>query len=105
MNFSFLVESEKIRRELARFHDENIELTKQKDVLIITHDLQMKKLQENYSNKLREAEQWPDRLQTELKHQREQHRLQMIELEQRLTENFTTVNGNPLIFHERISFS
>lgn len=90
-NFSFLVESEKIRRELGRIHDENIELTKQKDVLIITHDLQMKKLQDNYSSKLREAEQWPDRLQTELQHQREQHRIQMIELEKRLTDNFTTV--------------
>lgn len=92
-SLSFLVESEKIRRELARFHDENIELTKQKDTLIITHDIQMKKLHETYSNKLREAEHWPDRLQTELKQQREQHRQQLIELEQRLTNNFTTVKS------------
>jgi hypothetical protein len=42
--------------------------------------------------KLREAEQWPDRLQMELKQEREQHRIQMIELENRLKENFTTVS-------------
>jgi 2-succinyl-5-enolpyruvyl-6-hydroxy-3-cyclohexene-1-carboxylate synthase len=59
--------------------------------MIITHDIQMKKLQDQYSMKLREAEQWPDRLQTELKHEREQHRIQMIELEHRLKENFNTV--------------
>jgi hypothetical protein len=58
----------------------------------ITHDIQMKKLQDSYSMKLREAEQWPDRLQMELKHEREQNRIQMIELEHRLKENFNTVS-------------
>ena len=53
----------------------------------------MKKLHDNYAIKLREAEQWPDRLQSELKHEREQHRLQMGELERRLKENLTTVSS------------
>lgn len=58
----------------------------------ITHDIQIKKIHDSYSIKLRDAEQWPDRLQTELNHQREQHRIQMIELERRLKDNFTTVS-------------
>ncbi|CAF0717704.1 unnamed protein product [Adineta steineri] len=82
-------ESSILRRELENLHSENIELTKQKETLCITHDLQIKKLHGNYATKLREAEQWPDRLQTELKHEREQHRIQMIELERRLKENFS----------------
>ena len=52
----------------------------------------MKKLRESYAIKLREAEQWPDRLQSELKHEREQHRTQLNELERRLKENFTAVS-------------
>ena len=64
----------------------------------------MKKLHETYSNKLREAEHWPDRLQTELKQQREQHRQQLIELEQRLTANFTTVKSKIFFFFSRSSF-
>ena len=87
-----VAELETIRRELERLHNENIELTKQKETINITHDIQMKKLQDSYSMKLREAEQWPDRLQMELKQVREQHRIQMIELENRLKENFTTVS-------------
>ncbi len=86
------VESEKIRRELERLHNENIELTKQKETLNITHDIQIKKLQDSYIIKLRDAEQWPDRLQKELNHEREQHRIQMIELERRLKENFAAVS-------------
>jgi hypothetical protein len=58
----------------------------------------MKKLHDNYSLKLREAEQWPDRLQKELSHERDQHRIQMIELERRLKENFTTVRYFILFF-------
>ncbi|UJR35192.1 hypothetical protein I4U23_027959 [Adineta vaga] len=81
-------ECEIIRRELERLHNENIELTKQKETTHITHDIQMKKLHDNYAIKLREAEQWPDRLQAELKHEREQHRIQINELERRLKENF-----------------
>ncbi|CAF1156456.1 unnamed protein product [Adineta ricciae] len=67
-------ESDTIRRELERLHNENIELTKQKETTYITHDIQVKKLRESYAVKLREAEQWPDRLQSELKHEREQQR-------------------------------
>lgn len=65
----------------------------------------MKKLHDSYSNKLREVEHWPDRLQTELKQQREQHRQQLIELEQRLTNNFTTVNPQTLSFLRSYFFS
>ncbi|CAF3576825.1 unnamed protein product [Rotaria sordida] len=79
-----------IRSELERIHNENIELTKQRETLIITHDIQIKKLHDTYSIKLREAEQWPDRLQTELKREREQYQIQIHELEQRLKENFLT---------------
>ncbi len=57
----------------------------------ITHDVHMKKLHDTYGIKLREAEQWPDRLQSELNHEREQHRIQMNELERRLKESFLTV--------------
>ncbi len=57
----------------------------------ITHDIQMKKFHDTYSIKLREAEQWPDRLQSELNREREQHRIQMNELERRLKESFLTV--------------
>ena len=85
-------ESETIRHELERLHNENIELNKQKETLHITHDIQIKKLHDNYSNKLREAEQWPDRLQAELNHERQQHQKQIIELERRLKENFTAVS-------------
>lgn len=53
----------------------------------------MKKLHETYAQQLREAEQWPDRLQKELNREREQHRLQLHELEQRLTENFNAVRS------------
>ena len=66
-------------------------MTKQRETLHITHDVQIKKLHDTYSIKLREAEQWPDRLQTELNREREQHRIQMQELEQRLKESFLTV--------------
>ncbi|CAF0992035.1 unnamed protein product [Rotaria sordida] len=83
------LESEMIRRELERLHNENIELTKQRETLNITHDIQIKKVHDTYAIKLHEAEQWPDRLQTELNHQREQHRIQMIELERQLKKNFT----------------
>ena len=86
-----IAESEIIRRELERLHNENIELTKQKETMNITHDIQIKKLHDNYSIKLRDVEQWPDRLQMELNHEREQHRIQINELERRLKENFTTV--------------
>ena len=58
----------------------------------ITHDIQFKKFQDNYSIKLREAEQWPDRFQKELNQQREQHKLQITELERRLKDNFITVS-------------
>jgi hypothetical protein len=51
----------------------------------------MKKLHDSYSIKLREAEQWPDRLQSELNREREQHRIQINELERRLKESFLTV--------------
>ena len=80
-----------IRSELERLHNENIELTKQKETLQITHDIQIKKLHDNYAIKLRDAEQWPDRLQAELNHERQQHQKQLIELEQRLKENFDAV--------------
>ena len=40
---------------------------------------------------MHEIEKWPDHLQTELNHEREKHRTQMIELERRLKENFATV--------------
>ena len=86
-----IAESEQIRRELERLHNENIELTKQRETLHITHDIQLKKLHDTYSTKLREAEQWPDRLQSELNREREQHRIQLDELERRLKESFTTV--------------
>jgi exonuclease VII large subunit len=85
-------ESQTIRHELERLHNENIELNKQKETLHITHDIQMKKLHDNYSMKLREAEQWPDRLQAELNHERQQHQKQINELEHRLKENFVTVS-------------
>lgn len=42
--------------------------------------------------KLREAEQWPDRLQSELTREREQHQIQINELERHLRENFLAVN-------------
>ncbi|CAF3392823.1 unnamed protein product [Rotaria sp. Silwood1] len=84
------LELKTIRSELERLHNENIELTKQRETLHITHDIQMKKIHDTYSIKLREAEQWPDRLQTELNREREQHRIQIHELEQRLKENFLT---------------
>lgn len=93
--FSFeiiVAELEIIRRELERLHNENIELTKQRETLDITHDIQIKKIHDTYAAKLHEAEKWPDRLQTELNQQREQHRIQMIELERRLKENFTIVS-------------
>ncbi|CAF0764701.1 unnamed protein product [Rotaria sp. Silwood1] len=82
------LESETIRRELERLHNENIELTKQRETLNITHDIQIKKLHDTYAIRLQEAEQWPDRFQTDLNHQREQHRIQMMELERQLKENF-----------------
>ncbi len=84
-------ESKTIRSELERLHNENIELTKQRETLNITHDIQIKKLHDSYAIKLREAEQWPDRLQSELNREREQHRIQMNELERRLKESFLTV--------------
>ncbi|CAF2796492.1 unnamed protein product [Rotaria sp. Silwood2] len=84
------LESKTIRSELERLHNENIELKKQRETLNITHDIQMKKLHDTYSIKLREAEQWPDRLQTELSREREHHRIQIHELEQSLKENFLT---------------
>ena len=85
-------ESNKLRFELERLHNANIELTKQRETLNITHDVQIKKLHDTYSIKLREAEQWPDRLQSELNREREKHRIQLNELEQRLNENFLTVS-------------
>lgn len=72
-------------------HNENIELTKQRETLRITHDVQMKKLHDHYARQLHDAEQWPDRLQMELNREREQHRIQMTELERRLKENFLSV--------------
>ena len=54
-------------------------------------NIQIKKLHDIYSIKLREAEQWPDRLQSELNREREQHRIQMNEFERRLKESFLTV--------------
>jgi DNA repair ATPase RecN len=84
-------ESKTIRSELERLHNENIELTKQRETLNITHDIQIKKLHDSYAIKLREAEQWPDRLQSQLNREREQHRIQMNELERRLKESFLTV--------------
>jgi hypothetical protein len=51
----------------------------------------MKKLHETYLIKLREAEQWPDRLRSELNREREQHRVKMNELELSLKESFATV--------------
>lgn len=88
----YVAELEIIRRELERLHNENIELTKQKETLNITHDIQIKKLHDNYAIKLREIEQWPDRLQSELNHEREQHHLQMTQLERQLKENFAIVS-------------
>jgi exonuclease VII large subunit len=94
-SFVNTAESRTIRSELERLHDENIELNKQRETLHITHDIQLKKLHDTYSNKLRDAEQWPDRLQSDLNREREQHRTQMNELERRLKESFITV----CIFH------
>ena len=76
---------------MQRLQNENIELTKQRETLHITHDVQMKKVHENHAAKLREAEQWPDRLQADLKNEREQHRAQMNDLERRMKEAFATV--------------
>jgi exonuclease VII large subunit len=90
-SFVNTAESRTIRSELERLHDENIELNKQRETLHITHDIQLKKLHDTYSNKLRDAEQWPDRLQSDLNREREQHRTQMNELERRLKESFITV--------------
>ncbi|CAF1253041.1 unnamed protein product [Adineta ricciae] len=84
------LEAKKIRSELQRLQNENIELTKQRETLHITHDVQMKKVHENHAAKLREAEQWPDRLQADLKCEREQHRAQMNDLERRMKEAFAT---------------
>jgi hypothetical protein len=52
----------------------------------------MKKLRDSNSIKLRDAEQWPDRLQSELNREREQHKIQINEFEHRLKESFITVN-------------
>ncbi|UJR10636.1 hypothetical protein I4U23_014832 [Adineta vaga] len=84
------LESKRIRSDLQRLQNENIELAKQRETLYITHDIQMKKLHDSYATKLREAEQWPDRLQSELKHEREQHRTQINDLERRLKESLVT---------------
>jgi hypothetical protein len=91
LSFINTAESKTIRSELERLHNENIELIKQRETLNITHDVHMKKLHDTYGIKLREAEQWPDRLQSELNREREQHRIQMNELERRLKESFLTV--------------
>ena len=66
-------------------------MNKQRETLIITHDIQLKKLHDSYSTKLHEAEQWPDRLQKELNHEREQHRIARNELERHLRESFQNV--------------
>lgn len=87
--------------EIERLHEENIELKKQKETLNIAHDIQMKKIHDSYSVKLREAEQWPDRLQTALNHEREQHRIQMLELERRLKESFINVNNDISIIEKK----
>lgn len=87
-----IVETQRIRDELERLHNDNIELSKQRETLLITHDVQLKKLHDQYSKQLQDAEQWPDRLQTELNRERENHRIQMNELERRLKENFLTVS-------------
>ena len=58
----------------------------------ITHDIQTKKLHDTYSVQLQQAEQWPDRLQTELTREREHHRIQLEELERRLKEGFSAVS-------------
>lgn len=81
-----------LRKELERLHEENIELNKQRETVHITHDLQMKKLRDQYGKQFKEAEQWPDRLQAELTREREQHRMQMMDLERRLKESFFTVS-------------
>ncbi len=94
--YFFLAESKIIRSELERLHHENIELTKQRETLNITHDIQMKKIHDTYAMKLREAEQWPDRLQSELNREREQHRIQINELERQLKESFLMVCVNNL---------
>ncbi|CAF3575245.1 unnamed protein product [Rotaria socialis] len=85
-----ILESKTTRAKLERLHDDNTELRKQRETLEITHDIQIKKLHDSYSIKLHDAEKWPDHLQTELNREREQHRIQMHELEQRLTESFLT---------------
>ena len=75
------------------------EFVDRRETLQIVHEIQMKKLQENYSERIRDAEQWPDRLQSELNREREQHRIELIELERRLKENFAAVrNRISLIF-------
>lgn len=84
-------ESKLIRAEVERLHEENLELNKQRQTTSISHEIQMKKLHETYAIKLREAEQWPDRLQTELNQQRDQHQIEITELERRLRENFLAV--------------
>ena len=92
----FAAESQTIRGELERLHNENIELSKQRETLHITHDVHMKKLHDHYSKQLHEAEQWPDRLQSELNREREQHRSQLIDLERRLKESFVTVRSQSI---------
>ena len=63
-----------------------------RETLHITHDIQMKKLHDTYSVQLQHAEQWPDRLQTELTRERDHHRSQLDELERRLKESFAAVS-------------
>ena len=85
------MESKQIRDELERLHNENIELKKQKETMHIAQNVQIKKLHDQYAKQLYDAEQWPDRLQSELNREREQHQSQMTDLERRLKENFLTV--------------
>lgn len=90
--FINLAQSKMLRVEFERLHEENIELIKQRETTHITHDVQIKKLHDSYAMKLREAEKWPDRLQSELTREREQHQIQINEIERRLRENYLAVN-------------
>lgn len=67
-------------------------LLKCRETSQIIHDVQLKKIRDSYASQLRDAEQWPDRLQAELNREREQHRVQLTELERRLSEGFLAVS-------------
>jgi hypothetical protein len=90
-------QSTAIRVELERLHMDNIELNQQRQTTQIKHEIQMKKLHDQYAKQLHDAEQWPDRLQTELTRERESHRLQIIDVETRLKQNFLLVSERILL--------